>query len=41
MGELGHGRIRAVTHSGIANSEIDQAVAAVGDVLRAGPDRPM
>jgi threonine aldolase len=41
MGELGHGRIRAVTHSGITNSDIDQAVAAVADVLRAGPDRPL
>jgi len=36
MGELGHGRIRAVTHSGIAISDIDQAIAAVADVLRAG-----
>jgi threonine aldolase len=37
MGELGHGRIRAVTHLGITASEIDQAIAAVADVLRAGP----
>jgi threonine aldolase len=41
MGELGYGRIRAVTHSGIAISDIDQVVAAVADVLRAGPDRSM
>ncbi|HEX4417754.1 MAG TPA: low-specificity L-threonine aldolase [Kofleriaceae bacterium] len=38
MGELGHGRIRAVTHLGITASEIDQVIAAVADVLRAGPD---
>jgi threonine aldolase len=37
MGELGHGRIRAVTHHGITASDIDAAVAAVADVLRAGP----
>lgn len=38
MGELGYGRIRAVTHHGVAASEIDQVIAAVTDVLRAGPD---
>lgn len=37
MGELGHGRIRAVTHFGITASAIDQAIAAVADVLRDGP----
>jgi threonine aldolase len=39
MGELGHGRIRAVTHAGIACSHIDQVVATVADVLRACRDR--
>jgi threonine aldolase len=39
MGELGHGRIRAVTHAGIACSHIDQVVDTVADVLRAGRDR--
>ena len=37
MGELGYGRIRAVTHYGITASDIDATVAAVADVLRTGP----
>jgi threonine aldolase len=37
VGELGRGRVRAVTHYGIGDAEIDQAVAAVGEVLAAGP----
>lgn len=37
MGELGYGRIRAVTHYGITASDIDATLAAVADVLRTGP----
>ena len=33
MGELGHGRIRAVTHYGISSEDIDRAIAAVERVL--------
>lgn len=37
MGELGYGRIRAVTHYGISESDIDTTTAAVADVLRCAP----
>ncbi|MFL6127652.1 MAG: GntG family PLP-dependent aldolase [Mycobacteriales bacterium] len=33
---FGHGRIRAVTHSGVSRSDVDRAVEIVGEVLRAG-----
>jgi threonine aldolase len=34
---FGHGRIRAVTHSGVSRSDVDRAVEIAGKVLRAGP----
>ncbi len=37
LSELGHGRLRAATHSGIAPTDVDQAVAIVAEVLRTGP----
>jgi threonine aldolase len=37
LAELGHGRIRAVTHCGVSAEDVDLAVAAVADVLRRGP----
>jgi threonine aldolase len=33
VGELGHGRIRAVTHYGILRADVDAAVEAVGRVM--------
>lgn len=36
VGELGHGRIRAVTHAGISAADIDAALAIVGQVLERG-----
>ncbi|WP_394617111.1 low-specificity L-threonine aldolase [Lentzea sp. JNUCC 0626] len=35
VGEFGHGRIRAVTHRGLASADITRAVAIVADVVRA------
>lgn len=37
VGELGHGRLRAVTHYGVRAADIDAAVAIVAQVLRNGP----
>nr|WP_281256690.1 low-specificity L-threonine aldolase [Melittangium boletus] len=37
MGELGYGRVRAVTHYGISESDVDATLSAVADVLRTGP----
>ncbi|ATE55698.1 GntG family PLP-dependent aldolase [Actinosynnema pretiosum] len=37
LAELGHGRIRAVTHSGVTRADVENAVAVVADVLREGP----
>ncbi|NUT45953.1 MAG: threonine aldolase [Saccharothrix sp.] len=37
VGELGHGRIRAVTHSGVTARDVDRAVDVVRDVLKRGP----
>ncbi|WP_367127899.1 low-specificity L-threonine aldolase [Saccharothrix sp. HUAS TT1] len=37
VGELGHGRIRAVTHSGVSAADVDRAVAVVRDVVGRGP----
>ncbi|HZB96073.1 MAG TPA: low-specificity L-threonine aldolase, partial [Herpetosiphonaceae bacterium] len=39
LGELGYGRIRAVTHYGISAEDIDRAVAGIANVLAHGPDR--
>lgn len=36
VAELGHGRIRAVTHAGVDTAGVDRAVEIIGDVLRAG-----
>ncbi|MDK9496104.1 GntG family PLP-dependent aldolase [Streptomyces katrae] len=33
LAELGHGRIRAVTHAGVGREDIDRALAVVRDVL--------
>jgi threonine aldolase len=38
LGELGHGRIRAATHSGVSMAQVDEALAIVRSVLEAGPD---
>ncbi|MFE2752891.1 GntG family PLP-dependent aldolase [Actinosynnema sp. NPDC059335] len=37
VGELGHGRIRAVTHSGVTEADVDRAVAVVRAVVERGP----
>ncbi|MFT7837044.1 low-specificity L-threonine aldolase [Saccharothrix sp. BKS2] len=37
VGELGHGRIRAVTHSGVSTADVDRAVVVVRDVVKRGP----
>jgi len=37
LSELGRGRIRAVTHSGVGPADIDEALAIVDEVLRRGP----
>ena len=34
VAELGHGRIRAVTHRGVTERDVDEALAIVADVLR-------
>ncbi|HWO23356.1 MAG TPA: low-specificity L-threonine aldolase [Kofleriaceae bacterium] len=34
VAELGHGRIRAVTHRGVTERDVDAAIAIVADVLR-------
>jgi threonine aldolase len=39
LGELGHGRIRASTHSGISEADVDAALEIIREVLRAGPER--
>lgn len=39
LGELGHGRIRAATHSGISEADVDAALEIIREVLRAGPER--
>lgn len=36
VAEAGHGRIRAVTHSGVDEKDIDRAVSIIRDVLRKG-----
>jgi threonine aldolase len=41
LAELGHGRVRAVTHSGVSADDIDEAVAVVGKVLDRGPLQQM
>ncbi|MDT0343935.1 low-specificity L-threonine aldolase [Streptomyces litchfieldiae] len=38
VGELGHGRIRAVTHSGVTGHDIEAAVSIVAKVLSRGPE---
>jgi threonine aldolase len=40
LSELGHGRVRAVTHRGITGADVDRAVAIVARVLRDGPPPP-
>jgi threonine aldolase len=37
LGELGHGRIRAVLHYGITEQDVDHALEIISDVLRHGP----
>jgi threonine aldolase len=37
VGELGHGRIRAVTHRGISAADIEHVLKAFASVLRHGP----
>jgi threonine aldolase len=37
LAELGHGRIRAVTHSGVTSRDIDAAVAIVKQLMADGP----
>jgi threonine aldolase len=37
LGELGHGRIRAATHSGVSTAQVDEALAIVRAVLQEGP----
>jgi threonine aldolase len=37
VGELGHGRLRAVTHAGISRADVDAALAIVREVLDRGP----
>lgn len=39
LGELGHGRIRAVTHSGISTEQVDEALSIIERVLGAGPGK--
>lgn len=38
VAELGHGRLRAVTHSGVTSADIDAAVAIVRRVLSSGAE---
>lgn len=38
IGELGYGRIRAVTHYGISAQDVDDALEIIADVLRRGPE---
>jgi threonine aldolase len=38
IAELGHGRLRAVTHSGVTAADVDAAVAIVGRVLSEGAE---
>lgn len=38
IGELGHGRIRAVTHAGISAADVDEAVAIIERITRSGPE---
>jgi threonine aldolase len=38
IGGLGHGRIRAVTHSGVTRQDIDAAVSILAKAVRQGPD---
>jgi threonine aldolase len=35
LAELGHGRIRAVTHRGVEAADIKHAVAVIADIVRA------
>jgi threonine aldolase len=39
LAELGHGRIRCVTHQGIGPDDIDHAVDVVASIVTAGPAR--
>jgi len=34
IAELGHGRLRAVTHSGVTSADVDRAVEIVNEILR-------
>lgn len=36
--ELGHGRLRAVTHRDVTSADVDQAISIARQVLAAGPD---
>ncbi|MFI9183926.1 GntG family PLP-dependent aldolase [Streptomyces goshikiensis] len=38
VAELGHGRLRAVTHSGVTSADVDEAVAIVRRVLSTGAE---
>ncbi|HEX6291924.1 MAG TPA: hypothetical protein VFZ66_22250 [Herpetosiphonaceae bacterium] len=38
LGELGHGRIRAVTHYGVSAAMIDEAIVSIENVFKHGPD---
>lgn len=38
IGELGHGRIRAVTHAGISAADVDEAAAIIERITRSGPE---
>ncbi|MFE5093335.1 low-specificity L-threonine aldolase [Streptomyces sp. NPDC056638] len=37
IGELGHGRVRAVTHCGVSTAQIKEAVTIVGRIIDEGP----
>jgi threonine aldolase len=39
VGGFGHGRVRAVTHAGITETDVDQAVTVLARVIREGPPR--
>lgn len=40
LAELGHGRIRAVTHANVSRTQVDEAIQILRDVLYSGPEAP-
>jgi threonine aldolase len=37
IAELGHGRIRCVTHTGVSAEDVEAAIAIIRDVMQQGP----